>query len=234
MLPLNRFSLPHDGGSFGTIRKYDVHTGVDLYCNPGASVHAIEDGVIVGKGPFTGARAGSEWWNDTDYVAVEGKSGIILYGEIHSLLELDVKIKEGEIVGSVATVLKKRKTSPMTMLHLELYDSFTEPVEWKLDTDRPSNLMDPMPIITKELWKYYNKNHKSHEVIEIPEGEWFNIPGRGSVMTVELLKLDPAIRLVIGDNVKVANKLYSIRGIEYPSRQNEYAGLLLREIIEEK
>jgi hypothetical protein len=29
-------------GAFGTTRKFDIHTGVDLYCNEGDEVFAME------------------------------------------------------------------------------------------------------------------------------------------------------------------------------------------------
>ena len=36
---------PHPA-AFGSIRKFDIHTGVDLYCNPGDSVVSILDGEV--------------------------------------------------------------------------------------------------------------------------------------------------------------------------------------------
>jgi hypothetical protein len=51
----------HDG-AFGTKRRFDMHTGVDLYCPDGAEVVTVEEGVIVGIEVFTGPRADSPWW----------------------------------------------------------------------------------------------------------------------------------------------------------------------------
>lgn len=235
MLPLSRFKMPNEYGIFAAVRKHDIHTGIDLYCNPDAHVYAIETGDIVRKGPFTGPNANLPWWNDTNYLIVKGKSGYILYGEIDSELNIGELVKEGQHIGSVQTVLKENKGKPMTMLHLELYDADIEPVIWQIGEERPRHLLDPTKIILNELWKYYDKSHGCHEVVSIPEGEWFNISGRGPVMTVDLRKLDPSIRLIVGDNVKINDKIYLIRGIEYASGLAgiNKGALLLREVIEE-
>lgn len=74
---------PHPG-AFGVSRKHDVHTGVDLYASESTPVYAIEDGKIVEILEFTGEGADppSPWWNRTQAVLVEGRSGVILYGEV--------------------------------------------------------------------------------------------------------------------------------------------------------
>lgn len=233
MLPLKRFKLPKSQGEFGAVRKHDIHTGIDLYCNPGIPVFAIEAGIVVRTGPFTGVAANSPWWNDTQYVIIKGESGYILYGEIENIPETGTIIEEGSTIGNVVTVLKVNKGLPMTMLHLELYDDDIEPVIWNPGELKPLNLLDPTFILTKELWKYYNKSHKSYEMINLPEGEWFNISGRGQVMTLDLRKLDPSIRVKVGDNVGIGGIPYIVKGVEYPGHQNVYVGLLLKEIVEE-
>lgn len=115
-------SIP-DHGRFGGVRKNDIHTGVDLYCREFDDVFSIEDGIVVNICEFTGPKAGSSWWNRTQAILVEGKSGVILYGEIIPNFSLNVgdSINEGHYIGSVLTVLKKDKGLPMTMLHIELY-----------------------------------------------------------------------------------------------------------------
>jgi hypothetical protein len=237
MLPLKRFSLPRDHGTFGAVRKHDIHTGIDLYCNPDSHVFAIEAGTVMRKGPFTGPNANLPWWNDTDYLTIKGKSGYILYGEIISDINIGELVKEGQHIGNVKTVLKENRGLPMTMLHLELYTMDIEPIIWDIGKERPDYLLDPMPIITKGLWKHYTESHKVHEVVSIPEGEWFTISGRGRVMTVDLRNLDASIKLLVGDNVKIGDKLFAISGIEYSGTLGfgpaKYAGLVLREIIEE-
>jgi len=86
MFPLfnYKYKIPqeNDLGAFGVKRKYDIHTGVDLYCNHGDVVLSIEEGEVLAIKPFTGEIAGFPWWNDTWGIAIKGKSGIINYGEV--------------------------------------------------------------------------------------------------------------------------------------------------------
>jgi len=159
MFPLRnyQYQIPINGdlGAFGVVRKYDVHTGVDLYCNEGDPVHAIEDGVIIAIKPFTGEIAGFPWWNDTWAIAVAGPSGIINYGEINpcDFEEGDV-VKEGTLLGHVIPVLKedKGKVPSTSMLHVELYKNYQGGwVEWSLNTPQPSRLLNPTYILKREL-----------------------------------------------------------------------------------
>ncbi len=152
--------IPIDGhlGAFGTQRKHHRHEGVDLYCNPGESVHAVESGVVVNILPFTGPSAGSEWWNDTKAVMVEGESGVVCYGEIEPRqgLEIGSKVSAGEEIGVVVQVLKHNKGRPMSMLHLELYEhGTTAPVEWgpNLFGKIPEHLLNPTPTLLEALKK---------------------------------------------------------------------------------
>jgi len=137
-------------GSFGAIRKHDIHTGVDLYADVGARVTAMESGTIVAIVPFTGIMAESPWWLDTQAIMVEGDSGVILYGEISPSEDLKVGdfVFEGDFLGCVKRVLKKDKGKPVAMLHLECYSAGTkEPVWWRLDEPQPQNLKDPTSLI---------------------------------------------------------------------------------------
>lgn len=147
-LPNETPSLPGYEGSFGAIRKHDVHTGVDLYCTAGAEVGAIEEGEVIGVLPFTGPHADSPWWNDTYAVLIQGASGIFCYGEIQPEVQVGWRVKEGESIGVVIPVLKKNKGKPMSMLHLELYvDPMREPVVWALGQTKPEGLVDPTFIL---------------------------------------------------------------------------------------
>lgn len=140
-------------GAFGTQRRYHRHEGVDLYCNPGEAVHAVEAGVVVNIVAFTGPLAGSDWWNDTKAVLVEGESGVICYGEIepNSALKVGARVEAGAEIGTVITVLKVDKGRPMTMLHIELYERGTrDPLAWVLDTV-PHGLLDPTPNLLEAL-----------------------------------------------------------------------------------
>ncbi|MBP5459660.1 MAG: hypothetical protein J6Y62_05830 [Clostridia bacterium] len=147
-------------GAFAALRKFDVHQGVDIYQPEGTVVHAVEDGVVVGKGQFTGAGVNCGWWNDTDYVAVEGDSGIVVYGEIKVSggLDIESKVKAGDVVGMVMTVCKEDPKQPVrnhlnSMLHLELYRGIEHSIdiEWGRNGggygERPIGLMDPTPYL---------------------------------------------------------------------------------------
>lgn len=136
-------------GSFGAVRKFDIHCGYDCYCDEGQIVVAVEDGKIISIENFTGENANppSPWWNNTKAVLIEGASGVVVYGEINPLSSIKVgeKVKAGKILGKVITVLKKDKGLPMAMLHIELYKSGTkETVIWNLGEPQPDNLLNPL------------------------------------------------------------------------------------------
>lgn len=138
-------------GRFGAIRRFDKHCGVDIYCDEGEIVYAIEEGEVINICNFTGIKAGSEWWNDTKAVLIKGKSGVILYGELDNCVGVGEKLEEGEIVGFVKTVLKENKNLPMCMLHIELYDKdYTGDGEWwKLNEEKPKDLLNIENILIK-------------------------------------------------------------------------------------
>ena len=135
----------HDG-AFARVRKFDVHTGVDLYCNPGQEVTAVEDGVVVGIEIFTGPNAESPWWHETRAVLVEGDSGVVLYGELQEYGNITVgtKLRTGDAIGQVVQVRREARGKPMTMLHFELYDhGVTKSVWWQHGEPKPPALQDP-------------------------------------------------------------------------------------------
>lgn len=139
---------------FGARRRFDVHTGIDLFCNPGDPVFAFEDGEITDICYFTGEIVGMPWWNETMAVAVEGASGVILYGEIEPIggIAVGQKIKEGETVGNVLTVLRRNKGLPMTMLHIELYRHGYrgEWDFWDLNGPKPKDLLNIEELIFRK------------------------------------------------------------------------------------
>lgn len=156
MLPLNTVinieDIPVDG-RFGTQRKYDTHTGIDLYCEEGTPVMSMESGRIVNICDFTGEKAGSPWWRDTKAVLIEGESGIILYGEIQPLhyWRRGDQIAEGSIIGHVKTVIKNDKGKPMTMLHMEWYEKgYRGDGEWWID-ERPAKLKNIEEYLKQEI-----------------------------------------------------------------------------------
>ncbi len=73
MWPLRteRRVMPDDVGRFGAQRRLDVHTGVDLYCEPNTEVVAVEAGTVrviewfTGQHALTGEGEVTSWWNDT-------------------------------------------------------------------------------------------------------------------------------------------------------------------------
>lgn len=126
----NGIPIGQHPGAFFTRRKFEHHTGVDLYTRDGEPVHAMESGTVVSIEHFTGAQDGSPWWEDTDCVLVEGPSGVICYGEISVAphLRLGSAVTRRDHIGNVKRVLKKGKERPdiqghsTSMLHIELYD----------------------------------------------------------------------------------------------------------------
>lgn len=140
-------------GSFGAIRAFDIHTGIDLYCNPNEPVFSITKGVVAKIVNFTGESAGSPWWNETKAIIIKDESSknYILYGELEPWVSEGQSISPGELIGHVVTVLKKDKGKPMTMLHLEYYDEDFDlnPVEWLNENERPKHLKDPIVLLEK-------------------------------------------------------------------------------------
>jgi len=141
---------PGPEGQFGAVRKHDIHTGIDLYTYPGMPALAVEDGRIVAIEDFTGPKAGSPWWEDTQAVLIEGVSGVVCYGELTPLRSVKIgeRVKQGTCLGCVKRVLRRDKGRPMTMLHLELYRPGTrESVWWRLGAAQPAELLDPTGLL---------------------------------------------------------------------------------------
>lgn len=151
----------NEPGSFGFIRKHDIHTGVDIYCNASETkVLAVEDGEVIDKGIFTGASVNSDWWNQTYYCVIKGQSGYVLYGEINeSRFNKGDKVKKGDYIADVIAVLPEEKirkdirNHSNFMLHLELYKEYDKPIIWNLKEKRNKNLLDPTPYLKNALVK---------------------------------------------------------------------------------
>jgi len=142
-------------GTFGFKRKHDVHTGVDLYTVEGAPVYAVEPGIVVSVERFTGPPE-SPWWLTTYAVLVEGKSGVLVYGEVESLVSEGQDVEEGQHIARVIPVLPQGKERPdipghsRFMLHFEHYDAgTTRTVWWNLGDPQPKGLHDPLPLLAK-------------------------------------------------------------------------------------
>lgn len=138
---------PHPG-AFGVQRQHHTHEGVDLYAPDKTPVHAVEAGVIVKIEWFTGPRANTPWWLDTQAVFVEGESGVVVYGELMASpgLEEGSHVGAGDCLGVLSPVLRRDKGRPITMLHIELHTHGTrEAPAW--ETERPHTLKDPTPFL---------------------------------------------------------------------------------------
>lgn len=153
-------------GAFGCKRKYDYHTGVDLYGKENDWVYAIEDGVVEKVGIFTGDQDTS-WWLKTDAILVKSENYYWVYGELKSLVSVGDVVKSGQLLGNLIPVLspeKLRNDIPKhscTMLHLEKYD-FTYDVSmgwatWVGFNERPKYLLDPTVDLINILNKIYRK-----------------------------------------------------------------------------
>jgi phosphopantothenoylcysteine decarboxylase len=154
----------HGRGSFGVVRKFDRHTGVDLYAPVGQGVVAMDAGKLVHVGPFTGPEVqcghypnGSPWWLPTDCVVIDQGDILVLYGEITASRNIRAKwkcpsdygrdIERGEPIGEVARVLRHDKGTPTSMLHLEQLRSWDDgcPLVWGRDQINPP---DPLMDVT--------------------------------------------------------------------------------------
>lgn len=140
--------LPPHCGAFAVRRTKHTHEGIDLYAPHGAPVAAVEDGVVVHLDDFTGPKAGSAWWLDTQAIMVASEAWVVCYGEVRARDDLQVgsKVRAGEVIGTVATVLAKDKGRPRAMLHFEMYRSgyLGPPVTWEPpELPRPEPLLDP-------------------------------------------------------------------------------------------
>lgn len=159
--PLSVCEMPHKLGEFGAIRRHDIHTGIDLYCNDNQEVYSITDGIVTDIQQFTGFDE-SPWWNDTYAIIINNGEIDILYGELNPVVKIGDSVKAGQLIGNIIKVLKKDKGLPMSMLHLECRTNFENHTLWLLDEPQPDNLLDPTLFI-KSLYddKYtYDLNTK--------------------------------------------------------------------------
>ena len=154
-----RLPLYNEPGAFGAVRKFDIHEGVDIYCEKYARVYAMEDGEVVASYHYTGNIAKCDWWNDTWCIKIKGKSGVITYGELEmpeynrNLPSVGTFVKAGDFIGVVGQVLKDGKKRDdiryhnVCMLHIELRTENCHIDGWKLGEDRDKKLLDPTPYL---------------------------------------------------------------------------------------
>lgn len=154
-------------GAFGNARRYNFHEGVDLYGKEGHYVYAINDGVVVNVGAFTGPSVGHDWWLPTDAVTIKSDTEYFVYGELAPKLKVGDIVRAGAVVGTLVPVLppeKIREDIPKhsnVMLHLEKYSLDFEPTygyaAWQTREDRPKWLQDPTNDLIEILVKNYRK-----------------------------------------------------------------------------
>ena len=147
--------IPHGKhpGAFGFKRKNHTHEGIDIYCKENDIVLSLTNGKVLDINYFTGEVVNSPWWNNTQYIAIEYKNYVIVYGEliVNSNIKINDIVSKEQELGRITPVLKQNKNNrPINMLHLELYDKehYTEPKEW-IDI-KPKGLLNPI-ILLKEL-----------------------------------------------------------------------------------
>jgi len=143
-------------GSFGAVRKHDIHKGVDLYCPQGTDVYSVEDGKIVDVRWFTGPKAGFEWWRDTMGISIEGESGVVVYGEmmVDSNLKEGDEVKQGDKLGEIERVMVKDNGRPLSMLHFALHrHAVLSNGRWDIGKPQPSGLIDPTNRLISSVWE---------------------------------------------------------------------------------
>ena len=154
-----RLPSKRETGSFGYSRKFDVHTGIDLYCEPGTPVYACEDGIVVAIEKFTGQHSDSPWWNDTWALLVEDHEKVIVYGEIDLPIHIvGDQIKAGDYLGMVIPVSRSTKTKiPTSMLHFELHKKGTRCTSWWMKGEAMPDSLINCTSYLKRLYKSINK-----------------------------------------------------------------------------
>ena len=143
-LPAVCWSLPigkyHPAG-FGYSKNHNVHTGVDLYVSYNAPVHSVENGTVIDIVKFTGPQTNYPNLLPTQAILIEGQSGVVLYGEIEVLEEIQI----GQLIEAGSKIAHIKCAVPdQPMLHLELYKPGTKnSCVWKQGQPQPKPLLDP-------------------------------------------------------------------------------------------
>lgn len=156
MFPVQLTRSMQSCGLFGAVRRYDIHTGVDFYCEDGADVSCLRAGVVIDVFQFTGEAVGSPWWNTTYAVVVESGHMIFVYDEVLPGVTVGQSVAVGDIIGHVTPVLKRDKgVTPTSMLHLEIWMKrfYKKNYTWPLGEPKPEGLFDPLQILTFWLIK---------------------------------------------------------------------------------
>jgi len=143
-LPAVCWSLPigkyHPAG-FGYSKNNNVHTGIDLYVAERTSVHSVETGTVIAIINFTGPKTPYSNLLPTQAIMIEGQSGVVLYGEIEVIEEIQI----GQLIEAGSKIAHIKCAVPdQPMLHLELYKHGTKnSCVWKQGQSQPKPLLDP-------------------------------------------------------------------------------------------
>jgi murein DD-endopeptidase MepM/ murein hydrolase activator NlpD len=123
LLPMPDIPIPNHHGGYMVKRRFDVHTGIDLFVVEGTPVYSVERGEVVAIRKFTGGEAGTSFWENTMAVDIEGLTGTICYGEVTPVLNLKVGdiVQCGQVIAHVKRVLKEYKGKPRSMLHFAIH-----------------------------------------------------------------------------------------------------------------
>lgn len=149
LLPVKCIHPFTQAGMFGYVRKHDIHTGVDIYCEEGSDIRSMTDGVVIEVIPFTGESVGSPWWNETDALAIKDIHGTVyVYGEVDSLVKVGDIVKDGQVIAKAKQVLKEDKgVNPPCMLHLEVWQTdYQSNYTWKHSDPVPKGLINPLSL----------------------------------------------------------------------------------------
>jgi murein DD-endopeptidase MepM/ murein hydrolase activator NlpD len=176
--------FPDSPGRFAAKRSHDFHTGIDLYCELGQEIVAIEDGIVITIEPFTGGKANCAWWNDTQAILVHGESGVINYAEVTPIVRAGDFVMAGQVIAVVDTaVLRSFKGRPMVMLHLELLAPEVRTSPWWIEGDKPESIWNPEPMLEKiageslkifDLSKYDGESYKD-PVAPDKDSDWWHV-----------------------------------------------------------
>lgn len=159
----NTERLTSPQGEFGFKRSYYYHQGIDLYVagDRETKVRLAETGTVVAIEDFTGPPDHPHWLY-TQAVLVEGKSGVICYGEIEPLPGIKVgdEIIASTHIAYVRPVIPEGLERPdifghsRWMLHFEWYTHGTrESVSWHHEDGYPLNLRNPS-IMLQGAWEF--------------------------------------------------------------------------------
>ncbi|HVV33782.1 MAG TPA: M23 family metallopeptidase [Vitreimonas sp.] len=138
--PLRRFNAPRPAAHADHPTRR--HVGVDLFADPGDTVIAIEDGIILANYPFLRAATGQMSW----CVLIAHAGYVATYGEVQAgltdvwNLRIGDRVQGGQFIANI---------SDTGQLHFETYDpSVTRNISWPNGAPEPAGVRDPTRFLT--------------------------------------------------------------------------------------